>query len=385
MLLKGVSNSHMHYLDHAATTAVLPEAAAIAYKVMTEQFGNPSSVHKMGIEASGVVETARKHTAAILHAEPSEIIFTSCGTEASNTAIYGTCRRKGRGNHIITTAIEHAATWNTVKQLEQEGFDVTYLQPDETGHISISDLRDAVRPDTVLFTCMLANNEIGTILPVKEFGKILKKKAPNALFHIDAVQGLARIPIKPKLWNADFISVSGHKIGAPKGIGALYIRKGVHIAPLMLGGGQERGMRSGTEPVPNIAAFGEACRIRLEQMEENYRKVEALSSQLKEGIARRFPWAVYNGKNDIPHVINISFPGCKSEVLLRVLEMHEVYVSSGSACAKGKASHVLAAMNLSHTRIDSALRVSLSPSNTAEDIDALLDALEEGTKRLRRE
>lgn len=375
----------MHYLDHAATTAVLPEAAAIACKVMTEQFGNPSSVHKMGIQASGILETARKQVAAIMNAEPSEITFTSCGTEATSMAIYGACRRKGRGKHIITTAIEHSATLNTVKQLEQEGFIVTYLQPDINGHISISDLRDAIRPDTVLLTCMLANNEIGTLLPVKELGKILKKKAPNAFFHIDAVQGLARVAIKPKLWNADFISVSGHKIGAPKGIGALYIRKGIHIAPLMVGGGQERGMRPGTEAVPNIAAFGEACRIRQEQMAQNYTKVEKLCEKFKEGIEQRFPWAVYNGKNDIPYVVNLSFPGCKSEVLLRVLEMHEVYVSSGSACAKGKASHVLAAMKLDHARIDSALRISFAPSNTEEDVQALLDALEEGTKRLRRE
>lgn len=375
----------MHYLDHAATTAVLPEAAQIACRVMTEQFGNPSSVHKMGIAASGIVEKARKQVAAILNAEPSEITFTSCGTEATATAIYGACRRKGRGKHIITTMIEHSATLNTVKQLEQEGFEVTYLEPDADGHISIADLRAAVRPDTALLTCMLVNNEIGTVLPVKEFGKILKKKAPNALFHIDAVQGLARLPIKPKLWNADFISVSGHKIGAPKGIGALYIRKGVRIAPLMLGGGQERGMRPGTEATPNIAAFGEACRICMEQMDDNAAKVEALCTQLKEGIAQRFPWAVYNGKNDIPHVVNLSFPGCKSEVLLRVLEMHAVYVSSGSACAKGKASHVLAAMRLEHTRIDSALRISFAPSNTSDDVEALLDALEEGTKRLKRE
>ena len=375
----------MHYLDHAATTAVLPEAAQIACKVMTEQFGNPSSVHKMGIEASGILEAARKQVAAILNAEPSEITFTSCGTEATNMAITGACRRRGKGKHIITTAIEHSATLNTVKRLEQEGFEVTYLQPDADGHISVSDLREAVRPDTILLTCMLANNEVGTILPVKEFGKILKKKAPNALFHIDAVQGLARIPIKPKLWNADFISVSGHKIGAPKGIGALYIKKGVRIAPLMLGGGQERGMRPGTEALPNIAAFGEACRIRLAQMDENYAIVETLCKQLKDGIAQRFPWAVYNGVSDMPHVVNLSFPGCKSEVMLRVLEMHDVYVSSGSACAKGKASHVLAAMKVDHTCIDSALRISFAPSNTAEDVAVLLDALEEGTKRLKRE
>jgi cysteine desulfurase len=195
---------------------------------------------------------------------------------------------------------------------------------------------------------------------------------------------LGRIAIKPKLWNADFISVSGHKIGAPKGIGALYIKKGVRIHPLMVGGGQERGMRPGTEAVPNIAAFGEACRVNGAQLNENYKKVETLCARLEAGIAARFPWAVYNGKHDVPHVVNVSFPGCKSEVLLRVLEMQDVYVSSGSACAKGKASHVLAAMKVSHENIQSALRISFAPSSTQDDVDALLDALEQGVSRLKR-
>ena len=227
----------MHYLDHSATTFVLPEAAEAACRVMTQQFGNPSSVHKMGIEASGILEDARRSVASLMGADPSEITFTSCGTEAINTAVFGAAHRRGRGKHIVTTAIEHSATLNACRRLEQEGYEVTYLEPDEGGHISVADLRAALRPDTVLLTCMLVNNEVGTILPVKEFGKLLRKKCPNALFHIDAVQGLARIPIKPKLWNADLLSVSGHKIGAPKGIGALYIRKGVHIAPLLYGGG----------------------------------------------------------------------------------------------------------------------------------------------------
>ena len=375
----------MHYLDHSATTFVLPEAAEAACRVMTQQFGNPSSVHKMGIEASGILEDARRSVASLMGADPSEITFTSCGTEAINTAIFGAAHRRGRGKHVVTTAIEHSATLNACRRLEQEGYEVTYLEPDEGGHISVADLRAALRPDTVLLTCMLVNNEVGTILPVKEFGKLLRRKSPNALFHIDAVQGLARIPIKPRLWNADLLSVSGHKIGAPKGIGALYIRKGVHIAPLLYGGGQERGLRPGTEPLPNIAAFGTACRLRASCIEQNAARVSALADYLETQLAQRFPWAVQNGSPDLPYVRNYSFPGCKSEVLLRVLEMHEVYVSSGSACNKGRASHVLAAMKLDHARIDSALRISFAPSNTPEDVEALLNALEEGTKRLRRE
>ena len=375
----------MHYLDHSATTFVLPEAAEAACRVMTQQFGNPSSVHKMGIEASGILEDARRSVASLMGADPSEITFTSCGTEAINTAVFGAAHRRGRGKHIVTTAIEHSATLNACRRLEQEGYEVTYLEPDEGGHISVADLRAALRPDTVLLTCMLVNNEVGTILPVKEFGKLLRKKCPNALFHIDAVQGLARIPIKPKLWNADLLSVSGHKIGAPKGIGALYIRKGVHIAPLLYGGGQERGLRPGTEPLPNIAAFGTACRLRESCIEQNAARVSELADYLETQLAQRFPWAVQNGSPDLPYVRNYSFPGCKSEVLLRVLEMHEVYVSSGSACNKGRASHVLAAMKLPHERIDSALRISFSPSNTEADIDALLDAVAEGAQRLKRD
>ena len=375
----------MHYMDHSATTFVLPEAAEAACRVMTQQFGNPSSVHKMGIEASGILEDARRSVASLMGADPSEITFTSCGTEAINTAIFGAAHRRGRGKHVVTTAIEHSATLNACRRLEQEGYEVTYLEPDEGGHISVADLRAALRPDTVLLTCMLVNNEVGTILPVKEFGKLLRKKCPNALFHIDAVQGLARIPIKPKLWNADLLSVSGHKIGAPKGIGALYIRKGVHIAPLLYGGGQERGLRPGTEPLPNIAAFGTACRLRASCIEQNAARVSELANYLETQLAQRFPWAVQNGSPDLPYVRNYSFPGCKSEVLLRVLEMHEVYVSSGSACNKGRASHVLAAMKLPHERIDSALRISFSPSNTEADIDALLDAVAEGAQRLKRD
>ena len=375
----------MHYLDHSATTFVLPEAAEAACRVMTQQFGNPSSVHKMGIEASGILEDARRSVASLMGADPSEITFTSCGTEAINTAVFGAAHRRGRGKHVVTTAIEHSATLNACRRLEQEGYEVTYLEPDEGGHISVADLRAALRPDTVLLTCMLVNNEVGTILPVKEFGKLLRKKCPNALFHIDAVQGLARIPIKPRLWNADLLSVSGHKIGAPKGIGALYIRKGVHIAPLLHGGGQERGLRPGTEPLPNIAAFGTACRLRESCIEQNAARVSELADYLETQLAQRFPWAVQNGSPDLPYVRNYSFPGCKSEVLLRVLEMHEVYVSSGSACNKGRASHVLAAMKLPHERIDSALRISFSPSNTEADIDALLDAVAEGAQRLKRD
>lgn len=373
----------MHYLDHSATSPVLPEAAQEALRLMTVQFGNPSSVHRLGITAAEELSRARKQVAQLAGCAPDELIFTAGGTESTNTAVAGACT-KSRGRHIITTAIEHAATLNSVKRLEQSGYEVTYLAPDADGHISLDEFKASVRPDTALLTCMLVNNEVGTVLPVREMGKYLKKKAPRALFHIDAVQGLGRVAMKPRLWNADLISLSGHKIGAPKGIGALYIRKGVHIAPYLVGGGQERGMRSGTEAMPNIAAFAQAARMRYEHLEENNRKVQTLHDALCTGLAERFPWAVINGAADIPHVLNVSFPGCKSEVMLRILENREVYVSSGSACSKGRASHVLAAMHVPHERIDSALRISFAPENTMEDVEALLNACEEGAARLRK-
>lgn len=374
----------MHYLDNSATTVVLPQAAEIAMRVMQKEFGNPSSQHKLGIAAAGILKTAREQAAAALGAQPKEIIFTSGGTESTNMALFGVCRKNFRyGKHIITTELEHAATKNTVKKLQEEGFEVTWLKPDKTGHISAAQFIEAMREDTILISCMLVNNEVGTVLPVAEIGKALKQHAPKALFHIDAVQGLFRVPMTLKKWNCDFMSVSGHKIGAPKGIGALYMRHGVKIPPLLYGGGQENGLRPGTEPLPNIAAFGEACRVRMETFAEDTQKIEELSAYLKQQIAEKLPFAVQNGQNDIPHVLNFSFIGCKSEVMLRILESDEVYVSAGSACSKGHESPVLQAIGLPKDRIDSALRISFAPFNTKEDIDCMIQAACKGAAILR--
>lgn len=375
----------MHYLDNAATTPVLPEAAAEAARVMCEEFGNPSSLHKLGIEASHVLENSRKTVAGALGCTAEEITFTSCGTESTNLSLRGAAHlnrhKKGR---IITTAIEHAATINTAKALEQDGFTVVFLKPDATGHITPDALTEALTEDTVLLSCQLVNNEIGTVQPVAELGRRLKVACPKALFHIDAVQGLFRVPLEPKKWSCDLMSVSGHKIGAPKGIGALYMKKGLRLPPLMTGGGQERGLRPGTEPMPNIAAFAKACEMRQAGFADDLTRVRGLAAYLREQVAEKLPYAAFNGESDIPHVQNFSVVGCKSEVMLRVLESDEVYVSSGSACSKGKQSEVLRALGLGKDRTDTALRVSFAPFNTEEDVDALIAAIEKGAKMLRR-
>lgn len=375
----------MHYLDNSATTQVLPVAAEAAMRVMMEEFGNPSSQHALGIRASRLLKESREAVAAALGAQLGEITFTSGGTEAINTAIFGAAfKNRHAGKHIVTTAIEHAATRNACKRLEAEGCEVTWLQPDGSGRIAAEDFAAALRDDTILASIMLVNNEVGTVLPVQEMGQILHTRCPKALFHVDAVQGLFRVPLTPAKWKCHLLSVSGHKIGAPKGVGALYIQKGVNLRPYLVGGGQESGMRSGTEPLPGIAAFAEACRLRRAQMAADVQHVEELNAYLHAQIAEKLPWAIWNGESGVPHVANLSLPGCKSEVMLRVLESDEVYVSAGSACSKGKESPVLKAMGLDKTRIDSALRISFAPFNTREDVDALAAGLLRGAAMLRR-
>ncbi len=375
----------MHYLDNSATTAVLPEAVDAMTKLMVTDFGNPSSQHSMGIKAAKELKNYRQKVAKVMGADAQEITFTSGGTESINTAIFGAAyKNRHIGRHIVTSEIEHSAVKNACKRLQEDGYIVTYLKPDETGHISAEDFENALREDTILVSLMLVNNEVGTLQPVEKIGSILKSKAPKAIFHIDAVQGLFRVPLTPKKWNCHLMSVSGHKIGAPKGIGALYISKDIKIRPYIVGGGQENGMRSGTEPMPNIAGFATACEIRQKNMSEDLKHINELSNYLKTELKRHIPWAVQNGEPDVPHVFNVSLEGCKSEVMLRVLESREVYVSAGSACAKGKESTVLKAMGLNNKRIDSAIRVSFAPFNTKEDINALIDAFKQGIKMLKR-
>lgn len=375
----------MHYLDNSATTQVLKESAEQALKLMLEDFGNPSSQHSMGIKASKYLKEYRETVAKAMGCQVSEITFTSGGTEAINTAIFGAVHKNRHiGKHIITTEIEHSAVKNACKRLEEQGFEVTYLKPDQDGHILVKDFENSLREDTIFVSVMLVNNEVGTIQPVKQIGEILKNKCPKALFHIDAVQGFFKTELTPKKWNCHFMSVSGHKIGAVKGIGALYISKDVKIRPYIVGGGQENGMRSGTEPMPSIASFSKACEIRQKNMTNDIEHVQKLSEYLTNKLENEVKGAVLNAKPDVPHVVNISVNGCKSEVMLRVLESRDVYVSAGSACARGKESTVLKAMGLDNKRIDSAIRISFAPFNTYEDVDALIEGIKQGIKMLKR-
>lgn len=373
----------MHYLDNAATTQTLPAAAQAAVQVMTQIYGNPSSLHAMGLQAFHLLTQSRNTVARAMGVPPECIYFTSSGTESTNMALQGVAYlHRHKKGHIITTAIEHAATLQTVKQLEEQGFRVTRLAPDSSGHIPVAALDDALTDDTILFSCQLVNNEIGTRQPVEALGQRLKTVCPNALFHIDAVQGLGKVRLTPQQWYCDLMSVSGHKIGAPKGIGALFIRRGLHLPPLLFGGGQENGLRSGTEPLPNIAAFAVACEHCVRAFDAHYAHVTALAEALKQEVAARFPTIRWNGINDVPHILNLSVPGCRSEVLMRILESQQVYVSSGSACSKGRQSGVLKALGLPKMQIDSAIRVSFAPTNTQEDVTAFVQAVQKGIQYL---
>ncbi len=375
----------MHYLDNAATTRVLPEAAKAALRVMTETFGNPSSLHRLGMEASHILESSRSTIAEALGASPDETFFTSCGTESTNLALRGVAHlhrhKKGR---VITTGIEHAATRETVKALVEMGFEVAILAPDREGHITEAALSDALTDDTILFSCQLVNNELGSLQPLEGLGKLLKERCPQALFHVDAVQGLCKVCLTPSRWKCDLMSVSGHKIGAPKGVGAIYIRKGLRLPPLLYGGGQEKGASPGTEALPNIVAFSSACRIRMDSFDENNQHVAGLAAYLHDRVHEALPFAVFNVKSDVPYVQSLAIPGCPSEVMLRVLSDQEVYVSAGSACSKGKQSPVLSAIRLPRGQSDSTLRISFCPENTLEDVDAFISASIKGAGILRR-
>ena len=380
---EGAALIMLHYLDNAATTRVSPAAAQAALKAMTEDFGNPSSRHKLGSEAAGHLKEDRAAVAAALGCLTEEIFFTSCGSESDNWAIRGAVRMMRRkGNHIVTTAIEHSAVLEPMKALEQEGFSVTYLKPDKQGVISPEAVEEAIRPDTILVSMMLVNNELGTILPVEAAARAIRKKGSPALLHCDAVQGFLKVPFTPKSLGADLLSLSGHKIHAPKGIGALYIRKGLKLPPLMLGGGQENGLRPGTEPTAQIAAFAAACREGKASFAANREHMAAMKAQTIELLTRDVPGLLVLTDGGAPHILPISMPGYKSEVLVRYLSDRDICISSGSACHRGKPSHVYAALGLPKPVLDGALRVSFSDSTTIDDLNALRDGLVNAQKEL---
>ena len=365
------------YLDNAATTPVCAEAAQAAYRAMTEGFGNPSSRYSLAQQAAASVKEHRETVAGCLDCLPEELTFISCGTEGDNWSIRAAAEySKRKGKHIITTAIEHSAVLEPLKDLERQGYEVTYLKPDKAGRISIGDLTAALRPDTILVSMMLVNNELGTILPVAEAVRAVKASGAPALFHCDAVQGFLKVPFTPKELGVDLLTISGHKIRAPKGIGAQYIRKGLNLKPLLLGGGQENGLRSGTEPTAQIAALAAAC----EAWKPEYReKIRAVKEHTLEQL-RNVPGLEVISVGDAPHICAISLPGYPSEMLVRDLSDMGICVSSGSACHKGKPSHVFAALGLPKRTLMGVLRVSFAPESTMEEGDALAEGLTVITK-----
>ncbi len=372
------------YLDNSATTRPCREAVEAAALFMEETWGNPSSLHTLGFLAEQGMRESREAAAGALSCRPEEIVFTSGGTEADNLAIFGAAYgRQRRGRHIVTTAIEHPAVLNAMKQLEREGFSVTYLMPDRFGWITPEQAYEAVREDTILVSMMAVNNEVGSILPLDAAARAIREKGAPALFHVDAVQAFGKLPLRPGESGIDLMTVSGHKIHGPKGIGALYIRRGVHLAPRIFGGGQERNIRPGTEPMPMIAAFGAAVKA-LPNLREEEERIRGLNVLLREKLASVPEVKIHSLEKGLPNIVNLSAGTVRAETMLHFLAERGVFVSTGSACAKGKESHVLAAMGLSKEEIASSLRVSFSRMNTEADVEAFVSALEEGLSILAR-
>ena len=371
-----------HYLDNSATTRVCPEAAEAAMLAMTEIYGNPSSTHTKGREAKQLLDKSRKQVADALGCTAQELVFTSCGSESDNWAILnGAELMRRKGMHIISSQVEHDAVRKSLDELERRGFEVTRLKPDDTGAIPVQAVMEALRPDTVLVTLMLVNNETGAVTDIGAIAKAIKKAGSQALLHTDAVQAFMKLPFTVKTLGADLVSVSGHKIHAPKGIGALYIKNGVKLKPYLLGGGQENGRRAGTEAMPQIAAFGAACQTAREHLQENYERMAALRQLAIDALRRDIPELVVIG-GGAPHILSISLPGWRSEVLMNYMEAREIYVSKSSACKKGGRSHVLEAIGLAPKVIDGAIRIGLSRFTTQEDILALCAALKEARSKL---
>ena len=365
------------YLDNAATTRVCPEAADIAYKTMLETYGNPSSTHTKGREAKAVLDNARKQLAAALDCAPGEVYFTSCGSEGDNWAIInGAESMRRKGLHIISSEVEHDAVRKSMDELKRRGFEVTMLKPESDGSISPEAVAAALRPDTVLVSLMMVNNETGAVTDIAAVAKALKKAKSIALLHTDAVQGFMKVPFSAKRLGADMITVSGHKIHAPKGIGALYIKTGVKIKPYIIGGAQESGLRAGTEAMPQIAAFGKACEIAKSSMTDATERMAQLRQHAAEHIVAEMPEAVIIG-GGAPHILSVSLPGWRSEVLMNFLEARGIFVSRSSACKKGGRSHVLEAMGLPAEVIDGAVRISLSRYPTKDELDKLCSALKD--------
>ena len=367
----------MIYLDNSATTKPCASAVAAMHTALTENWANPSALYGFGIDTAKLLRTARNQVAAALGAEPDRVFFTSGGTEADNWAIYGTIKRLGkRGKHIVTTAIEHHAVLNYIKELEAQGFSVTYLQPDNLGNISVDALKAALRPDTILVSVMMVNNEVGSVMPISQMARLTHKLCPNAIFHTDAVQGFLKIPFSAKTLGADLISISSHKVHGPKGAGALYISPKLKSFPaLLLGGGQESNMRSGTEATPAVFGFGAACQEVSATFREDISREKALLEELI-GQLSKLDGVKINGAHDAPHILSLSIPGVPTQNSINILQDAGICVSAGSACAKGHRSHTLTAMNLPPEVMDSSFRISLSRETTESGINAALSGIQ---------
>jgi len=367
----------MIYLDNSATTKPCKEAVEAVMDAMTNNWGNPSALYEFGIDAAHLLRTARNKVAAALGAEPDRVFFTSGGTEADNWALMGTVKRLGkRGKHIITTAIEHHAILNCTKALEAQGFDVTYLQPDELGRVTLDALKAALRKDTILVSIMMVNNETGAVMPISQMAKLTHRICPEAIFHTDAVQGFLKIPFQAKALGADLISISSHKVHGPKGAGALYISPRLKsFPPLLLGGGQESGYRSGTEGTPAIYGFAAACSSSAATFRQDISREKEMLSALVEKISA-MDGVLINGAHDAPHILSLSIPGVPTQNSINILQDAGICVSAGSACAKGHRSHVMTAMNLSPEVIDGSFRISLCKDTTQEDLDALIAGIQ---------
>lgn len=373
------------YLDNAATTRPCEPAVSAVFQNMVEDYGNPSSLHKFGLTAEQNVTEARKAVAAALVCDPQCVTFTSGATECNNTAIFGAAKNYGkRKKKIVVSAIEHPSVAEPIKYLEEkEGFEVVRIKPSRGGEISAEDFIDAVDENTCLASCMLVNNETGAIQPVRRIFSQIKRNFPECVTHCDAVQGFMKMPIKSAEIFADVIVVSGHKVHAVKGVGAMYIRKGIRIAPLLLGGGQEKNLRSGTESVPLIAGFGAAIRALMPTVGVAHENAEQISAYLLKKLSKlEYVTVNSTAENTSPYITNFSVEGIRSEIMLHYLESKDIYVSSGSACSKGAHSSVLTAMGVSDKLADSAIRVSICRTTTMGEIDVLVTALQEGYQKL---
>lgn len=374
----------MIYLDNSATTAVSPSVAQAMVEAMTNNYGNPSSLHTLGVEAETAVTAARGAVAKLVGAAADQIVFTGSGTEANNLAILGGAAAKNRRPHVaVTTAVEHPSVAACFDELEKQGWSVTRLVPNADGIITPAQVAEACSADTTLVSIMAVNNETGARFDIPAMAAAVKRCAPEALFHTDCVQAAGKLPLFAERWGVDFMSVSGHKLHGPKGVGALYIRKGVRLLPRTLGGGQERGLRSGTEPVPAIVGFGTAA-AEVAPFAEQEKHYTALREELLEQLKALPDVRLHLPANAVPYIVNFSLVGFRSETLVHFLASRGIFVSGGSACSKGKHSPVLTALGLPEREIDSSLRISFSYHNTKQEIHALAEALKQATATLQR-